>query len=110
MPEKWESFVDHLKDTNGVLAKGELKTLVSLAKIDSDEFVKKQGVKLERYLNQLALGEITPEEFKGYVADLQTLTGIQSLKMQVAAKASAQRLCKGIEDIILNGLMRLLPS
>lgn len=108
MPEKWETFVDKLKDTNGVLAKAELKALVSGAKTDSDEFIKKQGVKLERYLNQLALGEITPEEFKGYVADLRTLTEIQSLKMQVAAKASAQRLCQGIEDMILNGLVRLL--
>jgi hypothetical protein len=33
---------------------------------------------------------------------------MQALKMQVAAKASAQRLCEGIEDMILNGLMRLL--
>ena len=108
MPEKWETFVDNLKDTNGVLAKSELKALVSLAKSDSDEFIKKQGVKLERYLNQLALGQITPEQFKGYIEDLHKLTEMQALKMQVAAKASAQRLCKGIEDMILNGLMRLL--
>jgi hypothetical protein len=108
MPEKWESFVDQVKDEAGLLAKTELKTFVIEAKSESDKFIKRQGIKLERYLNQLALGEITPGEFKGYVEDLHQLTEMQSLKMQVAAKASAQHLCKGIEEMILNGLMRLL--
>jgi hypothetical protein len=108
MPQPWESFVDNLKDTAGVLAKAELKALVSVTKTDSDEFIKKQGIKLERYLNQLALGQITPDQFKRYIEDLHTLTEMQSLKMQVASKAGAQRLCKGIEDVILNGLMRVL--
>lgn len=78
------------------------------AKADSNEFIKRQGVKLERYLNQLALGEISPEEFKGYIEDIRRLTEMEALKMQVAAKASAQRLCWGIEKTILNGLMRLM--
>lgn len=108
MPQTWEGFVDNLKDTAGGLAKTELKNFVAQTKADSDQFIKKQGVKLERYLNQLALGEITPEQFKGYIEDIRDLTRAQSLKMQVAARASAQRVCKGIEDLILNGLMRLL--
>lgn len=108
MPEQWEIFLDHLKDTAGVLAKAELKNLITQAKTDSDEFIKKQGIKTERYLNQLALGEITPEEFKGYITDICNLTRVETLRMQVAAKASAQRFCKGIEDMVMNGFLRLL--
>jgi hypothetical protein len=105
---KWESFVDNLKDSAGLLAKAEMKRVVSDAKTDSDEFIKKQGVKLERYLNQLASGKITPKQFKGYMEDVRDLTEMQALKMRVAAKASAQRLVAGIEDLILNGLILLL--
>lgn len=56
----------------------------------------------------LANSGIVPEEFKGYVEDIRRLTEMEALKMRVAAKASAQRVCKGVEDMILNGLMRLL--
>ncbi len=108
MPEPWEIFIDSLRDSAGVLAKEELKALVANAKADSNQFVRKQAIKLERYLNQLATGEITKEEFEGTLEDLRTLTEMQSLKMKVAAKASAQRLCRGMEEIILNGLMKLL--
>ena len=108
MPKKWESFVDSLKDDAGLLAKAELKTLISQAKINQDEFIKKQGVKLERYLNQLASGKITEEQFQGYMEDIRDLTEMQSLKMRVGAKASAQRLIAEIEELIINGLMRLL--
>ena len=108
MAKKWESFIDSLKDETGLLAKTELKALISGAKTDSDEFIKKQGIKLERYLNQLASGKITEEQFQGYMEDIRDLTEMQSLKMRVSAKASAQRLVTGIEDLIINGLMRLL--
>lgn len=108
MPEQWEAFVDHLKDSAGLLAKEELKRLITDAKGDSSQFIQKQGMKLERYLNQLAAAEITKEAFEGYVEDLRALTEMQSLKMRVAAKASAQRFCKGIEETIFNGLLELL--
>ena len=108
MPKKWETFVDDLKDTAGVLAKAELESLVFEAKADRNEFIKKQGVKLERYLNQLASGKITEEQFLSYMEDIRDLTKMQALKMRVAAKASAQRLAAGIEKLIINGLMRLL--
>ncbi|MCG3115020.1 MAG: hypothetical protein LLH30_05010 [Candidatus Manganitrophus sp. SA1] len=108
MPELWGGFIDTLRDTAGHLAKDELKRLVANAKTDADAFIRKQGVKMERYLNQLAAGEISKEEFEGNMQDLRTLTEMQSLKMKVAAKASAQRLCKGIEEVVLNGLMKLL--
>ena len=104
----WEDFIDNLPDPTGKLAKDQLKSLVNSAKADSEEFIKGQGEKLEAYLNQLALGEITKDQFAGYILDIKALTEMQALKMSVEAKARAQRLAKGITDLIIDGLLSLL--
>jgi hypothetical protein len=105
---KWKSFVDDLKDEAGILAKTELKNLILNAKADSNLFIKKQGGKIERYLNQLASKKITKKRFKAYMEDIRDLTAMEQLKMRAAAKAGAQRLVNGIEELILNGLIMLL--
>jgi len=60
------------------------------------------------YLNQLADGSITKEQFEGYVTDIKDLTKMQSLKMSVAGKASAQRLLKGITKLVIDGLLAMI--
>lgn len=108
MASKWEDFIDNLRDEAGKLAKDELKDLVKTAKEDSEEFIKRQGEKLELYLNQLAMGEVTKEQFEGYILDIRDLTEMKVLEMSVEAKAKAQRLGKGIVNLIINGLISLL--
>lgn len=108
MVSKWEDFIDNLRDEAGKLAKDELKDLVKTAKEDSEEFIRRQGEKLELYLNQLAMGEITKEQFEGYILDIRDLSEMKVLEMSVEAKAKAQRLAMGIVDLILNGLISLL--
>lgn len=104
----WEDFINNLKDEAGKLAKDELKDLINTAKTDSEDFIKRQGVKLERYLSQLAKDEITKDQFEGYVIDIRDLTEMQALKMRVVAKAHAQRLANGIENLIIDGLLGLI--
>jgi hypothetical protein len=104
----WEDFIDNLKDDAGKLAKNELKELVKNSKEDSEKFIKKQGEKMELYLNQLADGQITKKQFEGYILDIKDLTEMQALKMVVAAKARMQSLAKGIENLIINGLLDLI--
>lgn len=106
MSVNWEDFVASLKNDAAGLVKEELKTLLNDSKSDSDNFVKKQSEKVEKYLTQLALGQITKDQFEGYIRDIKDLTEMQALKMSVASKASAQRLASGISDIIIK---RLLP-
>ena len=108
MSAKWEDFITQLKDDAGILAKDELKDLVKDAKSDSEEFIKRQGEKLERYLNQLAEGTITPNQFKGYMNDIKKLTEMEALKMSVVVKVRAQNLAKGIVKLILEGLLSLI--
>jgi hypothetical protein len=108
MPISWEDFINNLKDDAGILAKTELIDLVKGAKNDSEEFLKAQGVKIERYLKQLANGQITKKKFEGYMFDIKILTEEQALKMAVAAKARAQRLAIGIANLILDKLISLI--
>lgn len=88
--------------------KDDLKRLVSGAKHDANEFVRKQGQKLERYLDLLGAGQISKEEFELWVKDLKTLTELRALELEVAAKASTQRLVAGITDLVINGLMKVV--
>lgn len=105
MASKWHKYIDNIKDSSSRMAKEELKGLVASTKDDSDEFIRRQGVKMERYLNQLAGRKITKRQFEGYVIDIRDLTEMHALKMSVASKARAQRLTKGITDLIINGLL-----
>lgn len=108
MPGAWEEFIDRLKDESGKLAKAELKELVNNSKTDSEQFIKEQGQKMERYLNQLATGEITKTQFEGYMVDIRELTRMKERELSVAAKAKAQKIVMGITDYIINGLVALL--
>lgn len=108
VPSQWEAFIDDLIASGKQIAKDELKNLISGAKGDANDFVRSQGEKLERYLNQLATGQITTEEFEQLVKDLKQLTELESLKLQVAAKASAQRLVAGISKLVIEGLIKLI--
>ncbi len=109
MPAPWIQFLDELKDEAGTLAKEELKDLLLKSLTDSNEFLKKQAVKVERYLNQLAADEISKIEFEGYMKDIESLTRIQAANLEVAARARAQRLADGIQNLILDRMLKLLP-
>jgi len=108
MRAKWEEFIDNLQDEAATLIKDDLRTLILHTQDDSNAFVQRQGDKLELYLNQLADGAITKEQFEGYVTDIRDLTKMQSRKMSVAGKASAQRLVKGITKLVIKGLVAAL--
>lgn len=108
MGSGWQKFIDDLRDTGGQLASEELKDLVAGAKGDSEGFIRRQGEKLELYLDQLARGAITKAQFEGYVLDIQDLTEMRSLKMSVSARARAHHFAKGITALVINGLLTLI--
>lgn len=105
----WQKWLHDFGGEVADLAVGELKDLIETAKGDLEEFTKRQGEKVERYLNQLASRQITKEQCKGYMEDIKDLTEIKSLQMQVDAKARAQKLADGIKNIILDRLLNLIP-
>lgn len=105
---QWTEFIKGIADDAGRLAKDQLIDLVSSAAEDQEEFLRKQGKKMQRYLQQLADGEITKKEFEGYMLDLRDLVRIRALKLSVAAQVRAQRIADGIQDLVLDRLLSLL--
>jgi len=105
---KFTDYIDGLQDKAGTLAKDELKELISSAKNDKSEFVRLQAENIERWTEQLSAGEITPAGFKKLVSKMDVLTKLEEIKLEVSAKASAQRLANGIQKYVLEGLCKLL--
>jgi len=108
MAQKWVEFLYSLKDDAGVLAKDAIKDTIILAKNDSEAFLKRQGEKLELYTEQIASSKITKAQYEGYVRDLVALTEMHALKMDVAAKARAQKFANDIKDLVIDKLLSLI--
>ena len=105
---KFTDYIDGLQDKAGILAKDELKELISSAKNDKSEFVRLQAENIERWTEQLATGEITPAGFKKLVSKMDVLTKLEEIKLEVSSKASVQRLANGIQKYVLEGLCKLI--
>ena len=105
---KFTDFIDGLKDAAGALAKDELKDLIADAKKDQSDFVRLQAENLERWTVMLADGELTPTGYKLLVKKMEVLTQLDVIKLKVAAKARAQRLAEGIEDLVVKGVFALI--
>ena len=105
---KFTRFVDGIRDEAGVLAKAELKELIADAKKDSSDFVRMQAANLERWTVLLADGHLTSEGYKLLVRKMEVLTQLETIKLKVRAKASAQRFADGIRQVVVKQLFRLI--
>jgi Zn-dependent oligopeptidase len=105
---KFTDFIDGLADKTSTLAKEELKELISSAKKDESEYVRLQAVNIEHWTGMLAAGQLTPAGYKRLVTEMDVLTELESIKLDAAAKASAQRLADGLRKHVIDGLCKLL--
>jgi len=108
MSSQWEDFLKDVLDDAGILLKEEIRQLIEQAKHDSENFLQRQGEKIEKYLNQLAAGKITKKQFKSYLIDITALTEMHALQLSVAARARAQRFVLGIIELLIDRLLSLL--
>ena len=108
MVRDWKEFINNFADTTGGFARDELIKLIEDTKNDANEFIREQGERLERYMNQLARGEIRKQQFEGYMIDMRDLAELKVMQFSVESKASAQRLANGITKIILDGVLKLI--
>jgi len=105
---KFTDFIDGILDESGKLAKEELKQLISSSKKDTSDFVRLQAENFERWTLMLADGDITVKGYKKLVKKMEVLTQLEVIKLNVSAKASAQRLASGIQEIVVKGLFALI--
>ena len=107
---RFTDYIDGLADESSTLSKEELKELIISAKNDESEFVRLQAVHVEHWTVMLAAGALTPAGFKRLVTKMDVLTELETIELDVAAKASAQRLAEGIQKHVLDGLCKLFPE
>lgn len=101
-------FIDGIADEGKTLAKDELKKLITNAKNDRSDFVRLQAENLERWTVMLAEGDLTPKGYKNLIKKMEVLTQLEVIKLEVSAKASAQRLAEGIQNLVVNSLFALI--
>ncbi|MCR9145247.1 MAG: hypothetical protein NXI24_23615 [bacterium] len=106
--KQFEDFYDALAEQAKEQGKQEVNQLLADAKADSLEFVQQQGELMSKYLIQLALGQITREEFKSYITDMKTLSMMEMQRQGVAGQASIQRFIGGLTQAVMVGLFRFL--
>ncbi len=105
---KFTDFIDGIADQAGILAKNELKDLISTAKKDQSDFVRLQAENFERWTVMLAEDDLTVKGYKLLVKKMEVLTQLEVIKLKVKAKASAQRLAEGLEKLVIDSLFSLL--
>jgi hypothetical protein len=105
---KFTDFIDRIVDEGRTLAKTELKQLVADAKKDQSDFVRLQAENLERWTVMLAEGDLTSKGYKKLVKKMEVLTQLEVIKLKVRAKASAQRLAEGIQNLVVDSLFALI--
>lgn len=105
---KFTDFIDGIKDESKILAKDELKQLIASAKKDESNFVRLQAENFERWTVMLAENELTAKGYKLLVKKMEVLTQLEVIKLSVKAKASAQRLASGIQEIVVKSLFALI--
>lgn len=108
MSSTWETLLEQVKGEGQALLKEQVRSLVAGARGDSEEFLRRQGEKMDLYLTQLAEGKITKAQFQGYIEDIRDLTAMQARLMSVTARARAQKLVRDIGDIVLDALLSRL--
>jgi len=105
---KFTDFIDSVVDESKGLAKSELKQLIATSKKDTSDFVRLQAENFERWTIMLAEGDLTVKGYKKLVKKMEVLTQLDSIKLKLSAKASAQRLANGIQEIVVKGLFSLI--
>ena len=105
---KFTDFIDSIQDVAGTLAKKELKDLIKTAKKDESDFVRCQAQNLERWTVMLTDGDLTVKGYKRLVKKMEVLTELESIRLKVKAKASAQRLAQGVQRVVINQLFDVI--
>jgi hypothetical protein len=105
---KFNDFIDSIVDEAGILTKDELKDLISTAKKDQSDFVRLQAENFERWTVMLSEDDLTAKGYKLLVKKMEVLTQLEVIKLNVKAKASAQRLADGLEKLVIDGLFSLI--
>lgn len=105
MGAAWEAYVEKLKKADKDI-KEALKDLIKSAKEHSEGFLNVQGEYIEMYLDQLAKGELTKDQFKDNVQLVRDIIEMEKPHLDPTVTPHLTQMQEKINKVILEGLIK----
>ncbi len=102
------NLVNQIKDDITKLAKTLFKEHVKQASEDGEEFLNATRGEVEKWLGQLARGEITKKNFESLMRGERDLARMEALKRAGLAQVTIDTFVRGVIDIIINAATKLV--
>src|SRR3712207_3342609 len=103
MADTFEDLIDGIGGaTEGF--KSELKQFLRDTVQSSDDFLRRQARKIILYLSQLSAGEITRDDFRAFIEDVQTLTEIQAAMESAVLKKRLSEFAERVRVLFVTTL------
>ncbi len=103
-----DEFVKYLTDKGGEAALATLKTTLEDAANSGSAFLSKQAELTFKYLKMRDAKEITPEECKSLLEDLESALKSEVLRMNLSARQAGQKLLLALTEILKGSLSVLV--
>ena len=104
MPINFQEIFNNLKQGVSSLAETSLKDFVLQAKSDGQKILDSMKAKLEKWSNQLANGELSPEDFKELILGQKDLLEMVALKEAGLLLISAEAFKNSVLNLIITSI------
>ncbi len=98
----FDKFLEILENELGEFAEYSWKTYRAAAIKDGKAFIEKSKADLERWINLLARGELSRDDFEWLIVGKKDLAELVALKQKGLAKVALDRFINGLIDTIVS--------
>lgn len=104
-----EDIFKSIEDQTKTLAERLFKQYTNQALSDAKDFLQKSKADLQRWVEELARGEIDQDEFRSLVQGQIDLAEMRALKQAGLAQVQIDTFVNGVVDIIVNAALAAVP-
>lgn len=104
-----QDFLDAIGDGLEPLLRDTVADFLDTARADVMTFIEESKAALERWLNALAQGIITAEDFAQLVRNQQALMRMEALKQAGLAATRLERLRTAVIDLVIRAAFSVVP-
>ena len=105
---KWDDFITTLRDGAIKIATGDLKDFTSEIKDSAEEFANDSKADIEKWIKQLADGDITKDDFADQMHGLEALAEMEALKQIALGEIKLQQLRDQLTDLVIDTAIKVL--
>jgi len=109
MAINFDSFLKTVEDQTKALAQQQFKQYTQQVLADINGSMQDGRDDFERWMGELARGEINKEDFESLVRGEISLEKMEALKQAGLAEVRIQSLVNGVVDIVVNAALAAIP-